>query len=185
MFKNKNIVIGVTGSISAYKICDIVSILKHKGANVNVIMTRNSANFITPLTLETLSKNKVHIEMFNDEYEEEVMHIELARKADLFLVAPCTANVISKIANGIGDDMLTTTIIATKAPVVIAPAMNDNMYSNKIVQDNIEKLKKYGYMFIEPITGNLACGYEGKGKLARKEDIILFLENILRGDRCE
>lgn len=182
MFKNKNILIGVTGGISAYKICDVISYLKHKGANVNVVMTRNATKFITPLTLETLSKNKVYVEMFDGEYEDEVRHIYLARNADLVLVAPCSANVIGKLANGIADDMLTTTLIATKAQIVIAPAMNDNMYSNVIVQDNIEKLKKFGYKFIEPDTGSLACGYVGKGKLAKKEIIISCLESLLRGD---
>jgi phosphopantothenoylcysteine decarboxylase/phosphopantothenate--cysteine ligase len=182
MFKNKNILIGVTGGISAYKVCDIVSALKHKGANVNVMMTKNATKFITPLTLETLSKNKVYVEMFDGDYSEEVKHISLAKNADLVLIAPCSANVIGKIANGIADDMLTTTVIAAKAKVVIAPAMNDNMYSNPIVLDNIEKLKRFGYEFIEPATGNLACGYVGKGKLAKKETIIEYLENILRGD---
>ena len=182
MFKNKNILIGVTGGISAYKVCDIVSALKHKGANVNVIMSKNATKFITALTLETLSKNKVYVEMFDGEYEQEVRHISLARNADIVLVAPCSANVIGKLANGIADDMLTTTLIATKAQVVIAPAMNDNMYSNLIVQDNIRKLKEFGYKFIEPDTGNLACGYIGKGKLAKKEVILNYLENVLRGD---
>ena len=182
MFKNKNILIGVTGGISAYKVCDIISSLKHKGANVNVMMTRNATKFITPLTLETLSKNKVYVEMFDDEYSEEVKHISLAKRADIVLIAPCSANVLGKLANGIADDMLTTTVIATKAKVVIAPAMNDNMYSNPIVLDNIEKLKRFGYEFIEPDTGNLACGYIGKGKLAKKETIIEYLESILRGD---
>ena len=182
MFKNKNILIGVTGGISAYKVCDIVSALKHKGANVNVIMSKNATKFITALTLETLSKNKVYVEMFDGEYEEEVRHISLARNADIVLVAPCSANVIGKLANGIADDMLTTTLIATKAQVVIAPAMNDNMYSNLIVQDNIEKLKWFGYKFIEPDTGNLACGYVGRGKLAKKEVILNYLESVLRGD---
>ncbi len=182
MFKNKNILIGVTGGISAYKVCDIVSALKHKGANVNVIMSKNATKFITALTLETLSKNKVYVEMFDGEYEQEVRHISLARNADIVLVAPCSANVIGKLANGIADDMLTTTLIATKALVIIAPAMNDNMYSNWIVQDNIRKLKEFGYKFIEPDTGNLACGYIGKGKLAKKEVILNYLESVLRGD---
>lgn len=182
MFKNKNILIGVTGGISAYKVCDIVSALKHKGANVNVIMSKNATKFITALTLETLSKNKVYVEMFDGEYEQEVRHISLARNADIVLVAPCSANVIGKLANGIADDMLTTTLIATKAQVIIAPAMNDNMYSNLIVQDNIRKLKEFGYKFIEPDTGNLACGYIGKGKLAKKEVILNYLESVLRGD---
>ena len=182
MFENKNILIGVTGGISAYKVCDIITSLKHKGANINVIMTNNATRFITPLTLETLSKNKVYVEMFDHDYENEVKHIALAQNSDLFLVAPCSANLIGKLANGIADDMLSTTIIATKAPIVIAPAMNDNMYNNSIVQCNIEKLKRFGYKFIEPQTGSLACGYTGKGKLEKKEIIIGYLENILRGE---
>ena len=181
MFKDKNILIGITGGISAYKACDIISSLKYKGANIHVIMTENSTKFITPLTLETLSKNKVYISMFDCEYEKEVTHIALAQQADLVLIAPCSADIIGKIANGIADDLLTTTLIATKAPIVICPAMNDNMYSNLIVQYNINKLKRYGYKFIEPDTGNLACGYVGKGKLAKKETIIEYLEKILGG----
>ena len=156
--------------------------MKYKGANIDVIMTNNATKFITPLTLETLSKNKVYVEIFALDYESEVMHIALAQKADLVLVAPCSANMIGKLANGIGDDMLSTTLIATKAPIVIAPAMNDNMYSNLIVQDNIEKIKRFGYKFIEPATGNLACGYVGKWKLAKKETILECLENLLRSD---
>ena len=182
MFKNKNILIGVTGGISAYKVCDIINSLKHKGANINVIMTHHATKFITPLTLETLSKNKVYYEMFNDEYESEVKHISLANNADIVLVSPCSANVISKLANGIADDMLTTTLLATKAKVIIALAMNNNMYENPIIQDNINKLKKFGYKFIEPVLGSLACGYIAKGKLASKETIIEYLEKELRGD---
>jgi phosphopantothenoylcysteine decarboxylase/phosphopantothenate--cysteine ligase len=185
MFKNKNILIGVTGGISAYKVCDIISSLKYKGANINVIMTKNATKFITPLTLETLSKNKVYVDMFDFDYESEVKHIALAKKADLILVAPCSANVIAKLANGVADDMLTTTLIASKAQVIIAPAMNDNMYSNSIVQDNINKLKRFGYEFVEPDIGNLACGYIGRGKLAKKETIISYLENLLRGDKSD
>ena len=183
MFKNKNILICVTGGISAYKVCDIVSVLKHKGANVNVIMTNNATKFITPLTLETLSKNKVYSDMFNHEYKKEVIHIELAQTSDLVLVAPCSANMIAKLSYGLGDDLVSTTLLATRAQIVIAPAMNDNMYSNPIVQDNISRLKRFGYKFIEPETGSLACGYVGKGKLAKKEIIINYLENILRGDK--
>ena len=183
MFKDKNILIGVTGGISAYKICDLISSLKYKGSNIQVVMTNNATKFITPLTLQTLSKNKVYTSTFENENEKEVTHISLAQNADMVLIAPCSANVIGKIANGIADDLLTTTILATKAPVVIAPAMNDNMYSNPIVLDNIEKLKRFGYKFIEPDTGNLACGYIGKGKLVKKEVIIEYLNNLLGGNK--
>ena len=178
--KNINIVIGITGGIAAYKACGIVSYLKSEGANVDVIMTKNACEFITPLTLETLSGNKVITDMFERPDYVDVKHISLARKADLFLIVPATANIIGKVANGIADDMLSTTIMATKAPVVFAPAMNDGMYSNLIVQDNIKKLKEYGYKFVEPATGHLACGYDGKGKLAKKEDIIDYVKVLVK-----
>lgn len=180
MFKSKNIVIGITGGIAAYKACEIVSYFVHEGANVDVIMTRNACEFITPLTLETLSKHKVVTDMFENIEHVEVEHISLARKADLFLIIPATANIIGKVANGIADDMLSTTIMATDAKVVFAPAMNNGMYTNKIVQDNIKKLKKYGYEFIEPDIGNLACGYKAIGKLANKNKIIEYLEKIFK-----
>ena len=180
MFKDLNIVLGITGGIAAYKACGIVSYLKSEGANVNVIMTKNACEFITPLTLETLSGNKVITDMFERPDHRDVEHISLARKADLFLIVPATANIIGKVANGIADDMLSTTIMATKAPVIFAPAMNDGMYSNLIVQDNIKKLKEYGYKFIEPATGHLACGYDGKGKLAKKEDIIDYVKVLIK-----
>ena len=180
MFENKNIVIGITGGIAAYKACGIVSFLKSQGAHVDVIMTKNACEFITPLTLETLSGNKVITDMFERPDYIDVKHISIAQKADLFLIAPATANIIGKVANGIADDMLSTTIMATKAPVVFAPAMNNNMYENKIVQNNIEKLKEYDYKFIEPAVGHLACGYEAKGKLPKTEEIIEQLKTILK-----
>ena len=183
MLKNKNIVIGITGGIACYKVCEIISYLVRNGANVDVIMTKNSTEFITPLTIETLSKNKVTIDMFEKKEHIEVEHISLARKADLILVVPATANIIGKVANGIADDMLSTTIMANASKVIFAPAMNNEMYNNKIVQDNIRKLKKYGYEFINPIEGNLACGYKAIGKLAKKETIIDFVNKILDGDR--
>ena len=180
MFKDLNIVLGIAGGIAAYKACSIVSYLKSEGANVDIIMTKNACEFITPLTLETLSGNKVITDMFERPDYVDVKHISLARKADLFLIVPATANIIGKVANGIADDMLSTTIMATKAPVVFAPAMNDGMYSNLIVQDNIKKLKEYGYKFVEPATGHLACGYDGKGKLAKKEDIIDYVKVLVK-----
>lgn len=179
MFKDLNIVVGITGGIAAYKACGIVSFLKSEGANVDVIMTTNACQFITPLTLETLSGNKVVTDMFDETDYIDVKHISLAKNADLFLIVPATANIIGKVANGIADDMLSTTIIATQAPVIFAPAMNNQMYENRIVQDNIEKLKRYGYKFIEPEVGNLACGYEAKGKLAKKKMIIESLKQSL------
>lgn len=183
MFKNLNIVIGITGGIAAYKACGIVSYLKKEGANVDVIMTKNATEFITPLTLETLSSNKVIVDMFDESDYTEVKHISLAKQADLFLIVPATANIIGKVANGIADDMLSTTIMATKAPVIFALAMNDAMYENKIVQDNIEKLKSYGYNIIEPVVGHLACGGEAKkGKLEKNEKIIDFIK-VLKKER--
>ena len=183
MLKNKNIVIGITGGIACYKVCEIISYLVREGANVDVIMTKNATEFITPLTIETLSKNKVVTDMFEKKEHIEVEHISLARKADLILVVPATANIIGKVANGIADDMLSTTIIATTSKVVFAPAMNNEMYNNKIVQDNIKKLKKYGYEFINPVEGNLACGYKAIGKLAKKETIIEYINKKLDGGR--
>lgn len=180
MFKNLNIVVGITGGIAAYKACGIVSYLKQQGANVDIIMTKNACKFITPLTLETLSKNKVIIDMFEEKDYSEVKHISLARKADLFLIVPSTANIIGKVANGIADDMLSTTIMATKAPVIFAPAMNNQMFENPIVQDNIKKLISYGYRIIEPAVGNLACGYEEKGKLPKNEEIIDYVKQLIK-----
>lgn len=183
MLKNKNIIIGITGGIACYKVCEIISYLVREEANVDVIMTKNATEFITPLTIETLSKNKVVIDMFEKKEHIEVEHISLARKADLILVVPATANIIGKIANGIADDMLSTTIMATTSKVIFAPAMNNEMYNNRIVQDNISKLKKYGYEFINPIEGNLACGYKAIGKLAKKETIIESVNKTLEGDK--
>lgn len=180
MFKNLNIVIGITGGIAAYKTCGIVSYLKKEGANIDIIMTKNACQFITPLTLETLSGNKVVIDMFERPDYIDVKHISLAKKADLFLIVPATANIIGKVANGIADDMLSTTIMATKAPVVFAPAMNNQMYENMIVQDNIDKLKRYGYKILEPSVGHLACGYEAKGKLPKNEEIIDYVKVLIK-----
>lgn len=182
MFKNLNIVVGITGGIAVYKACGIVSYLKQQGANVDVIMTKNACQFITPLTLETLSKNKVIVDMFQRPDYIDVKHITLAKKADLFLIVPATANIIGKVANGIADDMLSTTILATKSPVIFSPAMNNVMYENPIMKDNLKKLKSYGYKIIEPSIGHLACGYEAKGKLPKNEEIIEYL-NVLVKDR--
>ena len=142
MLKGKNILIGVCGGIAAYKICDLVSRLKKSDANIDVIMTKASINFINPLTFQSLSSNKVIVDMFEEPSYWEIEHISLAKKADMVLIAPATANIIGKIANGIADDMLTTTVMATKAPIVFAPAMNNIMYENSILQENIFRLKK-------------------------------------------
>lgn len=177
---NKNIVVGVTGGIAAYKAAEVINRLKKEGANVYVIMTKNATEFITPLTLQTLSKNPVVTDMFEKTNSWEVEHISLASKADLFLIVPATANIVGKVANGIADDMLSTTIMATKAPVVFALAMNENMYANLIVQDNIKKLKKYGYYFIEPELGMLACGVRGVGKLAKPDNIVEYVKQKVK-----
>lgn len=168
----KNVVLGVCGGIACYKSCEIVSRLKKGGCNVDVIMTKNSCEFVAPLTFETLSARPVVIDMFDRNHPWEVEHISLAKKADVFVVAPATANVIGKIANGIADDMLTTTVMATHAKVLIAPAMNTNMYENPIVQKNISTLKSLGYLFLEPVEGRLACGDVGKGKMPEPEQIV-------------
>ncbi len=175
------IVLGVTGSISAYKAADIANRLHKDGHDVHVVMTEGGSQFITPLTLQTLSKNKVHIGEF-EEYEPTVVkHIDLAGNADLVLIAPATANVIGKIAGGIADDLLTAVVIAAykQAPIYIAPAMNTNMYENPIVQENIEKLRGLGYHFIEPKESHLACGTTGKGALADVDTIIDIVEGAL------
>lgn len=180
MFENLNIVIGITGGIAAYKVCGIISYLKKQGANVYVIMTRNACEFITPLTIETLSGNKVITDMFKRPDYIDVKHISLANGADLFLIVPATANIIGKVANGIADDMLSTTIMATRAPVIFAPAMNNKMYENPITQNNLEKLKSYGYKIIEPSVGHLACGYDAKGKLPKNEEIIDYIKILVK-----
>lgn len=189
MLKGKNIVLGVTGGIAAYKSAEIVSRLKKKGAEVYCIMTQNAQEFISPLTLRTLSNNPVVTSMFDEPGTWDVEHISLADKADIFLVAPATANIIGKVANGIADDFLSTTIMATKGRVIFVPAMNIHMYENKIVQENITKLKTMGFNFIDPVVGNLACGYSGKGKMAEPETIVericheISEEPILEGQK--
>lgn len=175
----KNIVVGITGGIAAYKTIEVISRLKKLGYDVNVILTKNASEFVTPLTLEAISNNPVVTDMFKRETPWEVEHISLAQKADLFLVAPATANVIGKIANGIADDMLTTTILAHTGKKLIAPAMNTNMYNNTIVQENISKLKNLGYETIGPDSGMLACGDFGPGRMSEPEMIAQECHRIL------
>lgn len=189
MLNGKTVVLGVSGGIAVYKACDLVSKLKKIGLNVNVIMTKAAAEFVSPLTFQSLSQNYVVSDMFVEPKTWDVEHISLAKKADLFLIVPATANIIGKIANGISDDMLTTTVMATKAPVLIAPAMNTNMYENVIVQNNIEFLQSLGYNFMEPDSGRLACGDIGAGKLANVDTILdrivdlLNVEQDLKGQK--
>nr|WP_314995472.1 bifunctional phosphopantothenoylcysteine decarboxylase/phosphopantothenate--cysteine ligase CoaBC [uncultured Treponema sp.] len=172
MLHNKTIVIGVTGGIAAYKACDVVSKLRKRGASVYVIMTEAASKFVAPLTFQTLSNHFVVSDMFAEQKTWEVEHISLAKKADLMVIVPATADIIGKLAAGIADDMLTTTAMACRAPVMLAPAMNTGMYHNPIVQENIRKLTTLGYPVIEPVCGMLACGDEGEGKLADVDTIV-------------
>lgn len=176
----KEIILGVTASIASYKACDIIRDLKEEGYNVNVIMTEDAKEFIAPLSLASLSRNKVYSEMFSDPAAWDIEHISLADKADLILIAPATANIINKIACGLCDDLLTCTALAAKAPVLIAPAMNTNMYEHKITQENIAKLKRLGYHFIGPEKGKLATGKIGIGRLSAVEDIVKEVKRILK-----
>lgn len=179
MLKDKTVVIGVCGGIAVYKACDLVSKLKKTGVNVHVIMTKSATEFVAPLTFQTLSQNYVVEDMFESPKTWDVEHISLAKKADVFVLAPATANVIGKVANGIADDMLTTTIMATKGKVLIAPAMNTNMYENPVVQRNIQTLKDLDYKFVEPESGRLACGDIGSGKLASVDTIFNSIIELL------
>ena len=178
MLKDKNILLGVTGGIAAYKIANLASMLKKQGANVKVIMTENACQFITPMTFETLTAQKVYIDTFDRNFEFKVDHIELGKWADVFLIAPATANVIGKLANGIADDMLTTTALAMRCPILVSPAMNTAMFENKVVKHNIMKLRTYGMDIIMPASGHLACGDTGAGKMPEPE---MLLEYIKRG----
>jgi phosphopantothenoylcysteine decarboxylase/phosphopantothenate--cysteine ligase len=172
MSKNKEIILGVCASIAIYKACEIIRRLKDEGAAVTVVMTKEACELIKPALFANLSANKVYVDMFEDPGQWDIEHVSLAQKADLVLIAPATANIIGKIASGISDDMLTCLVCATSAPVLIAPAMNEKMYLNKITQGNIQKLKSLGYKFVEPIKGKLACGKVGMGCLADVERIV-------------
>ena len=183
MLKGKTVVIVVSGGIAVYKACDVVSRLKKLNANVHVIMTKSATEFVTPLTFQSLSQNYVVSDMFEEPKTWDVEHISLAKKADVFLIAPATANVIGKVANGIADDMLTTTVMATTGKVLIAPAMNTNMYRNPILQRNISILKELGYNFVDPDSGRLACGDIGEGKLASPEKIVDAVVDLFNEDK--
>lgn len=174
--KGKNILIGVTGGIAAYKIPNLVSMLVKRGYEVDVIMTENAKNFITPNTFEALTGRRCITDTFDRNHSFEIEHISLAKKADCIMIAPCTANVIGKIASGIADDMLTTTVMASKAKKIIVPAMNTNMLENPIVQDNIDKLKRFGYEIVESETGTLACKTVGKGKMPQPDVLFHYIE---------
>lgn len=189
--KNKNILLGVTGSIAAYKACDLISALKDKGFVVDVIMTKEAKEFITPLALQTIAQRKVYSEMFDVNpvrkgfskgvnVDFDVEHIELAKKAAIVLIAPATANIIGKLAHGIYDDLLSCVVAATKAKIIIAPAMNENMYKNPVVQENIKKLKNLGVEFVGPKTGKLACGDFGLGCLEEVDNIVRLVKTLAK-----
>lgn len=182
MLKGKCVILGVTGSIAAYKIANLASALVKLHADVTVIMTENATNFINPITFETLTGNKCLVDTFDRNFQYSVEHVSLAKKADIFLVAPASANVIGKMAHGIADDMLTTTILACKCPKLVSPAMNTNMYENPIVQDNLKLLENYGFEVIDPACGYLACGDTGAGKMPEPETLLAY---ILRTIACE
>ena len=175
--KNKNIVLGVSGGIAAYKACALTSKLTQKGANVRVVMTQNAMEFVSPLTFQALSRNPVYIDTFDEKDPKQIAHIDVADWADIIIIAPATANTIGKIANGVADDMLSTMVLASKASVYIAPAMNVNMYGHPAVIENMQRLDQFGYHFIEPGAGYLACGWIGKGRLEEPETIVEVIEN--------
>jgi phosphopantothenoylcysteine decarboxylase/phosphopantothenate--cysteine ligase len=180
MAKKNQIILGVTASIAIYKACDIITRLKEKGFSVTVVLTEEAQEFIKPILFKSLSGNKAYAGMFDEPEVWDIEHVSLSEKADLVLIAPATANIIAKIAYGISDDLLTCVICATKAPVLICPAMNENMYLNKITQGNIKKLKNLGYRFLGPRKGRLACGKVGVGCLAEIETIVKEVEKILQ-----
>lgn len=180
MIKAKTIIIGITGSIAAYKTCDLMTLYRKQGYDVICLLTREAGEFVTPLTLETLSGNKVIDNMFALPENRTPLHTSLAERADLIVVCPATANIIGKLASGICDDILTCVIYASKAPVLIAPAMNDKMYKHKIVQKNISVLKENGYKFIGPISGRLACGYDAMGHLADTPSIFNESKKLIK-----
>src|SRR5690625_1719262 len=177
MIKGKKIIVGVSGGIAVYKACDLVSKLTQQGAFVRVVMTKNATRFVSPLTFQALSRNPVYIDTFDEKDPEKIAHIDLADWAEIAIIAPATANIIGKLANGIADDMLSTTLLATRAEVYIAPAMNVHMYANPAVVENMQQLNEWGYHFIEPGAGYLACGYVGKGRLEVPETSIQSNEN--------
>ena len=180
MVKGKNIILGVTASIAIYKACDIIRRLRSEGFSVTVVLTPEAEEFIQPILFQSLSGNKVYRGLLEEPEAWEIEHVSLAEKADLVLIAPATANIIAKIAHGICDDLLTCCVLATRAPILISPAMNENMYKNRITQGNIKKLKSLGFRFVEPIKGRLACGRVGVGCLAEVEDIVKEAKRVIK-----
>lgn len=179
MLKGKTVVLGVTGSIAAYKMANVASMLVKQGCEVHVVMTKNATHFINPIAFESLTNTKCLVETFDRNFQFHVAHVSLTDKADVMLIAPASANVIGKIAGGIADDMLTTTVMACKKPVIIAPAMNTKMYENPILQDNLNKLRRFGYEIIEPASGHLACGTSGAGKMPSEEVLVSYIERCI------
>ena len=182
MLKGKTVLLGVSGSIAAYKIANLASMLKKLHCNVHVLMTANATNFIHPITFETLTGNKCLIDTFDRNFQFSVEHVSLAKQADVVLIAPASANVIGKLANGIADDMLTTTVMACTCKKLLSPAMNHNMYHNSIVQENLQKLARHGFEIIDPVKGYLACGDVGDGKMPDEQTLLWY---ILRQVCCE
>ena len=176
MLNGKVVVLGVTGSIAAYKMANVASALVKEGAEVHVVMTKNATNFINPITFETLTNNKCIVDTFDRNFEFNVVHVSLSQKADVMLIAPATANIIGKLANGIADDMLSTMALAANCKIIVSPAMNTLMYKNKIVQDNLKKLENYGFEIIKPAVGRLACNSVGEGKLPDENILIDYIK---------
>ena len=185
MLKGKTIVVGLSGGIAAYKACDLVRRLKEQGAEVHVMMTRAAREFVTPLTLQTLSGNPVHTELFSLTEEQQIGHISLADRADLIVIAPATADLLAKAAHGIADDLVTTVLLATTAPILFAPSMNVHMWENRITQENVAKLKQVGCTILEPAEGSLACGYEGKGRLPDPESILAAILKMINASHFD
>ena len=175
MLKGKTVVLGVTGSIAAYKMANVASALVKSGCEVHVVMTKNATNFINPITFETLTNTKCLVDTFDRNFQFHVAHVSLSQKADVMLIAPASANIIGKMANGIADDMLSTMCLAATCPIIVSPAMNTHMFRNRIVKDNLNKLKDYGMTIIEPAVGRLACADVGEGKLPDEQVLLSYI----------